>query len=1024
MIFGAYSIKYTKKAEVRILDANFLFNEKKLNINRLPARASIVPAQKEGIYYTNKEESEFIFSLNGEYDFKYSPDNDPNGDFYSVGLDTGAWNKINVPSVWEYNGYGLPVYPNVEYPFPFDPPYVHGKNPTGCYRKKFVLDKVPERSILHFDGVDDCFEVYINGEFAGCAKNTRIAAEFDVTRHLKKGENLIAVKVYKYSSGSYLENQDMLLASGLQRDVYLINTSAETVDELRIRTDTKKLECTVFLNPDGDYEGFAVCARLGRETQVLPAKQEVKFLFEPENVKLWSAEAPNLYDFTVTLEKCGEKREVHSKKVGFREVRTGGGKLLVNGVPITLKGINRHEYNCKTGRTISVEQIRRELEQIKECNINAIRMSHYPNHPATYEIAAELGIYLMDEADIETHGCGVTGDQGYISKLPSWYDAYFDRISRMYYRDANETAIIIWSPGNEAGRGGNIDRCIEWLRTMDNRPVNHAQDVGDFLQAGYCKAERLDEFPEDSEKPCILTEYAHSMGNGPGTLKEYWQKIYHSPHIAGGFVWEYKNHGFYKKNDDGTEDYLYGGDFGDFNNWSNFTLDGFCFSDGTKKPAMTELKEIYAPVWAEMKDGKVLLTNTNDFINLNEYSIIWRVKEDTKIIKQGTRKIESVPPHESTEFTDYLPVLMNEKGARYMLDLEFVKNGRREAYKQLVIGENAEREKSEPENFEYTVKKCGENVTVTGKDFFLEISGGMISRWECGGKPFIKKMKVNLFRAPTDNDGIVGLYPRHIDEWNSVFLDKAEFFYTKSEIKEERNSVKITFIGKVLPPARFAGFFSKIEYTVFAHGLILVSWEGEPYGNLPDVLPRIGMEYTVDKSFSETVWYGRGQGENYCDRLVSTPIGLYEGSVKDMNVNYEVPQENGNRENCRYAAIKNGGFAVVGVPEFAFSLHGCSLENLTAARHRSEVKEAENNFLYVDYKMRGLGSRSCGPDPEEQYELHPHRFVFAHLLVPETDERVLLALSKKDFGIKTAALSGKYEKPEDVKMRESFECRE
>lgn len=1012
------------------MDYGFLFDQSRHNINRLPARASLVPAQKEGIYYSGKEESSFIFPLNGDYKFLFTPDDGCGTDnFYSENVDDSAWDTLSVPSVWEYNGYGLPVYPNVEYPFPFDPPYVHGKNPSGRYRKRFVLDEVPGRSILHFDGADNCFEVYINGSFAGCAKNTRIATEFDVTSFLKKGENLIAVKVYKYSSGSYLENQDMLLASGLQRDVYLINTPAETVDDLQIRTDSEKLEGAVTLNPKGNYDGCTVIVKLGDEEQRFSAKQEVKFLFKPENVKLWSAETPNLYDFTLILESKNGKREIHSKRVGFREVRADGGKLLVNGMPITLKGINRHEYNCKTGRAIGIKQIRQELEQIKQCNINAIRMSHYPNHPATYEIAAELGIYLMDEADIETHGCGVTGDQGYISKLPAWYDAYFDRISRMYYRDANETAVIIWSPGNECGAGENIDKCIEWLREKDGyaRPVRHTQEAGDFLQMGYCKAQRLDEFPEDSKKPCMLTEYAHSMGNGPGTLKEYWQKIYHSPHIAGGFVWEYKNHGFYKKNADGTEDYLYGGDFGDFNSWSNFTLDGFCFSDGTKKPAMEELANVHAPVWVEKQGDSVLFMNTNDFLTLETWSVIWRVKEDTDTVKEGVYALGAVKPHESVEFNGFRPVEMKKKGARYLLDLEFVKDGKTQFVKQVVLGENSERDMFVSEKFEYDVTEDENGITVSGNDFSVTVRNGNLYNWKKRGKRLIKEAGVNLFRAPTDNDGIVGLYPRHIEEWNSIFLDKMAFFAEKTAVNKKADRAEIICEGKVLPPARFAGFLSRISYTVFAGGTVLVSWRGEPYGRMTETLPRIGFKYTLDKEYGCAAWYGRGQGENYCDRLLSAPIGFYTGNAENMNVYYEVPQENGNRENCRFVSVANEqgtGFSVAGVPEFSFSLHGFSLENLTAARHRSELKRAKNNFLYVDYKMRGLGSRSCGPDPEEQYELRPHSFVFAHVLVPDADREKAAEYSRKKFPAETKALSGTYVRPEEKEMRELFECRE
>lgn len=430
-----------------------LRNPQFLQENRLSPRATSVPALHQGVYFRNKEDSELIQILNGDFKFSYQPE-DNDKDFYKEDYDDSSWDVLPVPSMWQYHGYGKPAYPNVEYPFPFHPPYVSCENPVGYYRRKFMAKKT-ERSILYFGGVDNAFYVYLNGQYVGFSKGSRMPAEFDVSDQLQDGENLLCVKVFTYSDATYLENQDMLLASGIFRDVMLYHLGDVTIWDYFMRTEENKIIIEVTLKGE-HLEGYVIKAVADGIVQEKQAEHKMCFELEMENPLLWNAETPNLYDAELHLIKENETVEVHSKKIGFVSYRTEGNQMLVNDTPITIKGINRHEHDPKNGRAITVDMIEKELKIIKEHNMNAIRCAHYPNHPAFYEIASELGIYVMDEADLETHGCSSVGDQGYLSKRSEWLPAYLDRIERMIERDKNETCIFMWSTGNEHGFGENV----------------------------------------------------------------------------------------------------------------------------------------------------------------------------------------------------------------------------------------------------------------------------------------------------------------------------------------------------------------------------------------------------------------------------------------------------------------------------------------------------------------------------------------------------------------------------------------
>ena len=1017
-------MRYTKQ-ELICYDPN-IENQNILHINRLPARATVIPSHKKNTYYRNKEESSFIRSLNGDFRFLYLKE-DTKKDFFEPSLDDSDWDIIDVPSMWQFRGYGKPEYPNVKYSFPFLPPYVKKENPVGYYRKRFNVDTPAGKTILHFSGVDNAFYVYLNGEMVGFSKGSRLPSEFDVSALIKKGENVIAVKVFTYSDASYLENQDMLLASGIFRDVYLIESSEDTLWDYRVRTTYTSISVEARLDVKSDYE---VRVSLEGESVLYKANERICHTFELSAPRLWSAETPNLYDLCIELIKDGEVFETHSKRVGIMQVRVSDNKLLVNEKPIYVKGINRHENNAKNGRAITVQQIEDDLRMIKANNLNAIRLSHYTNNPATYEIATEIGLYLMDEADLETHGAHVAnGDQGYLSKSDEWYDAYLDRVDRMLQVNKNETCIFIRSTGNECGRGKNLEKMVDHMREFDpTRECICVQDPGEqtrFRGIGYYPMSVAEEMPDEGY-PLLAIEYAHAMGNSPGTLEDYWDYNYTHEKMAGGFVWEFRSHGFYAEDENGTPYYKYGGDFDDDYHWCNFTLDGYCMSDGTPKPAWYELGTVSFAAYCTFDGKQVTVKNTNDFLTLSYLTASYDISEDGKVIIEKGMKIPEVQPHDSFVADIDVTVSSPKAGARYTLNVHFYENGRKVHTKQFALGVILPAKSFEAKPFKYETSVENYIFKVRGKDFLAEFTKGMLSHLERNGKTVLDcPIKLNLWRAHTDNDGIKGLFPRHIKEWTKRLIDKLYFNLYDISVDERSDRIVVQASGALTADSLYGGFECRIDYEIYEHGNILISINGTPYGSLPETLPRIGVALKLDKSFKECEWFGRGPRENYPDAKAAAPVGHYKLPIEDMNVLYDYPQETGNRGNTFLAVFegdKDRRLSVIGSDEFSFSYHDFTIEDLEEATHKNElVRSKDANYLYIDYRTRGLGSNSCGPDPEEKYELRPHSFEFSFVL-SNADVEEALELSRFDFGRKTQALSETYVPEKIVKVRQISDC--
>lgn len=955
---------------------SYLENQHKTGENRLPQRSMLLPAGVRGITHQNAEQSDRVQLLSGHWKFCYCTQETGN-QFAMPEFDDSKWDTVPVPSMWQYLGYGKCKYPNVQYPFPFDPPYIHCENPVGLYRVIFD-GKRTNTSILRFLGVGGAFFVWLNGEYVGFSKGSRLAAEFDISQILREGENLLAVKVHTWSDASYLENQDMLLANGIFRDVSLVQCGESYLWDYTLVPD----ECGFRLFPETrgsemlsavlyDREGDVVCeiADCGEES-FLPV----------ENPHFWNAEDPYLYELVLTV---GD--EVHTKQVGLCFSEVCGNQLTMNGQPITLKGVNRHDNNCYTGQAITHSQIRKELEDIKACNLNAVRCCHYTQHPVFYEIASELGLYVMDEADLETHGCFESGNQGLLTQNPDWYDPYFDRISRMYWQNKNETCINIWSLGNECGDGLLLDQMARWLREQRvKKPLRFHTDgylqgeQRDFRTTGYMPMSTLESFSPEG-KPVLMVEYAHAMGNSPGGLEDIWQFVYTHDYLCGGYVWEYKSHGFYTMGKEGRPRYLYGGDFDDIYHWSNFSLDGFHTSDGTPKPTWAELKEVSAPVYAERKSWGIEVYNTYDFTPLKGVVAVGTIaglkkgERTAQVFRTETIDLPTVAPRQSVSlpFSWDISGVEGHVTARFQFyqgdcclgDKEFVLQDQ-----PILIPPVA----SSP----YRVRKAGDEIIVSGDAFHAVWSKGLLCRLEKEGRVLMNRpMVLHAWRAYTDNDGVYGHAPRCMGDWKTDLVHTAKFGFHNMTVEQTGDRVVMKVTGKLLPQGRYWWFDITMIYTVCG-GEIALSVNGVPQGNLPKNLPRLGIRLDLPEAYQQCSWYGRGPGDSYADRKANAHFGNWQNDISQLNFLYDVPQETGNHEDCRLLCISGGDLSLTVMGNFSFSCHDFTLENLTAARHFDELERIERKQLYVDYKMRPIGSASCGPEPEEKYELRPHAFTW------------------------------------------------
>lgn len=952
------------------------------------------------------KDSQKRISLNGEWKFKYvdAPELSPEG-FEKPGIGE-EWDKIDVPSVWQLRGYDKMHYTDVLYPFPVNPPYVPDENPTGIYKKTITLDEqwLQRDTILKFHGVDSAFDVWVNGDHAGFGKVSRLPSEFNITDLVKAGDNDITVRVYKWSDGTYLEDQDMWWLSGIYRDVELINEERSAVLDLQVEATlddsyrngllTSKIrmkQAGINLKWQLSYKGEAVLAG-----EAVSEEKEVYVKAEIPEVHKWTAETPELYEFTVVT----DTQEV-AVRCGFRRIEIKDKNFYVNNQVILLNGVNHHDYNPKEGRTVTKEQMEADLRLMKQYNINAVRCSHYPANEYFYDLCDEYGLYVINEADLECHGFEWVENYTWITDDETWKDAYVDRSVRMVKRDRNHPSIIMWSMGNESAFGCNFRSAAQAIRELDDTRLIHYEgdfeaEVTDVYSTMYTRLKGLKEIAEyevKGDKPHVMCEYGHAMGNGPGGLKAYQDMYRKYKRLQGGFLWEWYDHGIHTVEND-KEYYKYGGNYGDFPTNGNFCIDGILMPDRTPSPGMEEYKQIIAPIEITAVEGsmrKIQIQNYYDFLDLSTVTLHWEVKAEELTVQEGIVEELSIAPHESKVIT--LPIVPFELQANtdYYLNLTVCQKEDKiyapagHEIKKVQIPMEIRRD-------EFAVRETADKLKVTKTQGVLTVENsqvtvkfstvfGRLLSFGKGGKEYLTAgPRMNVYRATIDND----MYKK--DNWmNKYFIQKPveETEYVNCQEAEDKVIVQIgTFFSCF---NQSWGFECDYTYEIYSCGQMKIEIQGKAVqrGKLePPFLPRIGIIMKGNKEFQKAMWYGMGPGESYVDSKAASVMGIYENTVDGMMTDYVFPQENGHRESVKWFCIGDGedGMLCRMEDKLGLNLANYTDESLEKAQHPFEIEKADEVIIHLDYRHSGLGSNSCGEEQLEENKVKLQDFAMAFTL--------------------------------------------
>lgn len=949
------------------------------------------------------KDSQKKISLNGEWDFKYvdAPELSPEG-FEQSGACEG-WDKIDVPSVWQLRGYDKMHYTDVLYPFPVNPPHVPDENPTGIYKKTVVLDEqwMEKDTVLKFHGVDSAFDVWVNGKHVGFGKVSRLPSEFDITGFVKTGENDITVRVYKWSDGTYLEDQDMWWLSGIYRDVELINEEKNAVLDLRVNgtlDDSYKngfFTAGITMKQAGTNLGWKLSykGKTVLEGELVSEGKDICIEAEIPEVHTWTAETPELYEFTVMT----ENQEV-TVRCGFRKIEIKDKNFRVNNQVILLNGVNHHDYNPREGRRVTREQMESDIRLMKQYNINAVRCSHYPANEYFYDLCDEYGLYVINEADLECHGFEWVENYTWITDDETWKDAYVDRSVRMVKRDRNHPSIIMWSMGNESAFGCNFRSAAEAIRELDDTRLVHYEgdfeaEVTDVYSTMYTRLKGLKEIAEyqiKGDKPHVMCEYGHAMGNGPGGLKAYQDMYRKYKRLQGGFLWEWYDHGIYTEEKD-KKYYKYGGNYGDFPTNGNFCIDGILMPDRTPSPGMEEYKQIIAPVEITAVEGsmnKLQIRNYYDFLNLDTTTLYWEVKAEDQTIQDGTVEGLSVVPHEGKIITLPITAFELQENTDYYLNLTVCQKEERNyapagyEIKKVQIPMQIRKDgfsvRETADKLQVTEGQgvlTVENSRVTAK--FSTVFGKLISFGKDGKEYLTEGPRMNVYRATIDND----MYKK--EDWmNKYFIQKPveETEYVSCLKEDDKVIVQIgTFFSCY---NQSWGFECDYTYTVYSCGQMKVEIQGKAVqrGKLePAFLPRIGVIMKGNKNFQKAMWYGMGPGESYVDSKAASIMGIYENTVDGMMTDYVFPQENGHHEQVKWFRIGDGkdGLLCKMEEKLGLNLANYTDESLEKAQHPFEIEKADDVIIHLDYRQSGLGSNSCGEEQLEENKVKLQDFAMA-----------------------------------------------
>ncbi|MDX8335543.1 beta-galactosidase subunit alpha [Candidatus Cetobacterium colombiensis] len=994
-------------------------NIKKTNENRMKERAYFFSYKNEMLAKSyQRERSNNFMLLNGQWNFKYfeNPFLVPD-EFYKEEMK--EFGKINVPNMWQFEGHGKLQYTDEGFPFPIDIPFVPTDNPTGAYQKVFNLNEnwKNKQIIIKFDGVETYFEVYVNGNYVGFNKGSRLTSEFDISEYVKDGKNILSVKVLQWADSTYVEDQDMWWTAGIFRDVYLVGKTKTHIQDFFIKT--------IF---DEEYKN----AKLSLEVEIENLEKEIKkdykfkwslydknemiFSDEIKNLEIdsrkklnlekmitepkqWTAETPNLYNLILELiDETGNVLEVIPQRVGFRDIKVKDGLFYVNGKYLMLHGVNRHDNDHISGRAINIERAEKDIMLMKQHNINSVRTAHYPNDPRFYELCDVYGLFVMAETDVESHGFANVGNLSMITDDIEWREVYVERIQRHIAAQKNHPSIIMWSLGNESGYGVNIREMCKRAKEMDDtRLVHYEEDrdgeVVDVISTMYSRVQMMNYFGENPmDKPRIICEYAHAMGNGPGGLTEYQNVFYKHPHIQGHYIWEWCDHGILEFDENGKEVYKYGGDYGDYPNNYNFCMDGLIFSDQTPGPGLREYKQVICPVKIrETENPKEFeIENKYWYINLDDITVHYEIVAEGEILSQGTLKTLDINPGETfkvvmdEEIKDSREVFVNFRIKKDSKTLYSSENYELGIYQfKLEDRKLVEEKYISGNNTELFVKENRLEVTIEGYNFEVVFSrlNGKLEKWISNGENIIEKApKLNFFKPMIDNHK-----QEHNDLWIPNHLQILQEQFRNIEVSQTEDKVIVTVKSLVAPPVFNFGIRCNYIYEIDRNGYITFKLSGEKYGEYNDIIPKIGLEIGINKKYQNIEYYGRGPGENYQDSKYSNIIDVYKNTVDGMFTNYPFPQDNGNRQDTKWISLTNHfgeGIFIKSKGSLNFSAWNYTQENIYEAQHINELERANHITLNLDYKVLGLGSNSWGSEVLDSYRVYMNNFEYEFSILP------------------------------------------
>lgn len=1004
----------------------------KLHIGCEEPRSYFIPfASDKTAASERRAASPFFTSLCGDWDFRFYPSLSALEDFRLPEFPRESMEKIPVPRSWQTllgRGYDTPNYTNVNYPFPFDPPFVPDENPCGLYLRDFYMDAATlttKRIYLNFEGVDSCFYLFVNNRFAAYSQVSHMTSEIDITEYLSEGKNTLGVVVLKWCDGSYLEDQDKFRFSGIFREVYLLARDPVHITDYDVRTylsgDLSEATATVTLKLSGaGTVSYRLESPAGEQLTAGIAGEDGNFSFSVEKPLLWSDETPALYRLYLT---CGNEHICQT--VGFRDFRIIGRVVYINGKKVKAKGVNRHDSHPYLGSATPLDHMENDLMLLKRHNINMIRTSHYPNDPRFPALCDKYGFYLVDETDLETHGAQRMGNWDYFTDSPEWTAAYLDRVTRMYERDKNHACVILWSLGNESGVGQNQVKMAEYLRARDPRNLVHCEDINRRLVDGskslgiapakgeavnspvtsvdsrmYPSPEHILAHYRDNryvKAPLFLCEYSHAMGNGPGCLKTYWDMIYKYDWFFGGCVWELLDHSVATGNDIYADPhFVYGGDFGDVPNDSNFCVDGLVSPTRVPHTGMKEYKQVIKPFAASYENGKLKIKNLRYFTSLSDLDLYWRLERNGKLLSEGRKTDLAIAPgksrtlalpHFSANLTDGWCTLT--VSLRQNTSTPWAKAGYEVGFEQFELSKKNTSTAitdaiSAGARIRLAESEHAFTVTTNETVYTVDRNKGLItSICDRGTALLSTPIDLNIWRAPTDND-------RRIKRaWMQENLHEASTKCYSCEVIEKTDKyvklrAALSHGGKVFEPILRAD----AVYTFYAEGGVTLDFDVKVRENLPgfDHLPRFGVQLQCPAGFERLRFFGRGPGASYADLRHSSYLGEFEATVTDHFEHYVRPQENMAHADTKWMFVSNleghGLLAARTDRDFSFNCSHFTPKMLELTRHDYELKPLAETVVNLDYRQDGIGSNSCGPELLPEFRLSEKAFHFGIRLLP------------------------------------------